>query len=117
MQQLNIAGERALTFYDSGANNNLVEFELAKDANFQLLSSNPVSFKVAGGGSVETNRGQFSAILGPDVNGDYHDLECQAVDRITGEFPVFMLHDAIKEANAAIGEGHVFPPEIGGTHV
>jgi hypothetical protein len=39
------------------------------------------------------------------------------VDRITGEFPVFMLHDAIKEANAAIGEGHVFPPEIGGTHV
>ncbi len=39
------------------------------------------------------------------------------MDRITGEFPVFMLHDAIKEANAAIGEGHVFPPEIGGTHV
>jgi hypothetical protein len=72
MQQLNIAGERALTFYDSGANNNLVEFELAKDAK---------------------DRGQFSAILGPDVNGDYHDLECQAVDRITGEFPVFMLHE------------------------
>ncbi len=117
MQQLNIAGERALTFYDSGAKNNLVEFELAQDADFQLLSLNSVSFKVTGGGSVRTDRGQFSAILGPDVNGDYHDLECQAVDRITGEFPVFLLHDAIKEANAAIGEGHVFPPEIGGTHV
>jgi hypothetical protein len=117
MQQLNIAGERALIFYDSGANNNLVEFELAQDADFQLLSSNSVSFKVAGGGSVKTDRGQFSAILGPDVNGDYQDLECQAVDRITGEFPVFLLRDAIKEANAAIGEGHVFPPEIGGTHV
>ncbi len=63
MQQLNIAGERALAFYDSEANNNLVEYELAQDANFQLLSSNSVPFKVAGGGSVRTDRGQFSAIL------------------------------------------------------
>jgi hypothetical protein len=117
MQQLNIAGERVLTFYDLGANNNLVEFELAQDADFQLLSSNSVSFKVAGGGSVKTDRGQFSAILRPDVNGDYHDLKCQAVDRIMGKFPVFLLRDANEEANAAIGEGHVFPPEIGGTHV
>jgi hypothetical protein len=28
-----------------------------------------------------------------------------------------MLHDAIAEANAVISEDHVFPPEIGGTHV
>ncbi len=141
MQQLNIAGERSLTFYDSGANNNLVEYELAQDANFQLLSSNlvlfkragggfartdrgqfsailgPVLFKRAGGGFARTDRGQFSAILGPDVNGDYHNLEFQAVDRITGEFPFFMLREAITEANAAICEGHVYPPEIGRTHV
>jgi hypothetical protein len=32
MQQLNIAGERVLAFYDSGVNNNIVEYDLARDA-------------------------------------------------------------------------------------
>ncbi len=29
MQQLNIAGRRVLAFYDSGANSNIVEYDLA----------------------------------------------------------------------------------------
>ncbi len=59
MQQLNIAGRRVLAFYDSGANSNIVEYDLARDAGFQT-----VSFNVAGGGSVRSSYGQFSAILG-----------------------------------------------------
>ena len=114
MQQLNIAGERVLTFYDSGANNNIVEYSLARDADFLQIGSNPVSFNVAGGGSVRSDYGQFSAILGPDVSGDFHDLECQAVDKITSEFPTFRLKEVIAEAKTVVGGDHIFPLEIGG---
>jgi hypothetical protein len=114
MQVLNIAGERVLTFYDSGANNNLVEYSLACDADFQQISRNPVSFNVAGGGSISPNYGQFSALLGPDVNSDLHDLECQAVDTISSEFPTFRLKEVIAEAKAVVGGNHVFPLEVGG---
>ncbi len=72
---------------------------------------------VAGGGSVRSSYGQFSAILGPDVNGNIHDIECQAVDQITGTFPTFRLDDVITEAKATVGSHHVFPQEIGGAPV
>ncbi len=37
MQQLNIACERVLAFYNSGANNNIVEYDPARDAKFQQI--------------------------------------------------------------------------------
>jgi hypothetical protein len=117
MQHLNIAGQRVLAFYDSGANSNIVEYDLARDAGFHQIGFEAVSFKVAGGGSVRSSCGQFSAILGPDVNGNTHDVECQAVDQITGTFPTFRLDDIITEARATIGAHHVFPQEIGGAPV
>jgi hypothetical protein len=117
MQQLNIAGRRVLAFYDSGANSNIVEYDLARDAGFHQIGFQTVSFNVAGGGSVRSSYGQFSAILGPDVNGNIHNIECQAVDQITGTFPTFRLDDIIMEARATIGSHHVFPQEIGGAPV
>jgi hypothetical protein len=51
------------------------------------------------------------------VNGNIHDIECQAVDQITGTFPMFRLDDIITEARAIIGSHHVFPQEIGGAPV
>jgi hypothetical protein len=117
MQQLNIAGRRVLAFYDSGANSNIVEYDLARDAGFHQIGFQTVSFNVAGEGSVRSSYGQFSAILGPDVNGNIHDIECQAVDQITGTFPTFRLDDVITEAKATIGSHHVFPQEIGGAPV
>jgi hypothetical protein len=114
MQHLNIAGERVLTFYDSGANNNIVEYRLARDAEFHQIGRNPVSFNVAGGGSIRSDYGQYAAILGPDVNGDLHDIECQAVDRITSEFPRFRLKEVIAEAKPMMGDNQIFPLETGG---
>ena len=114
MQTLNIAGERVLTFYDSGANNNIVEASLARKANFLLIGHNPVDFNVAGGGTVRSDAGQYSAILGPDVDGNHHDVECQAVDKITASFPAFPLQEVIKEARSVLGDGLKFPPEVGG---
>ncbi len=117
MQQLNIAGRRVLAFYDSGANSNIVEYDLARDAGFHQIGFQTVSFNVAGGGSVRSSYGQFSAILGPDVNGNIHNIECQAVDQITGTFPMFRLDDVITEAKATVGSHHVFPQEIRGAPV
>ncbi len=51
------------------------------------------------------------------MNGNIHDIECQAVDQITGTFPTFRLDDVITEAKATIGSHHVFPQEIGGAPV
>ena len=48
MQQLNIAGRRVLAFYDSGANSNIVEYDLARDAGFHQIGFQTVSFNVAG---------------------------------------------------------------------
>ncbi len=117
MQQLNIAGRRVLAFYDSGANSSIVQYDLARDAGFHQIGFQTVSLNVAGGGSVRSSYGQFSAILGPDVNGNIHAIECQVVDQITGTFPTFRLDDIIMEARATIGAHHVFPQEIGGAPV
>jgi hypothetical protein len=68
IQQLNIAGKQVLAFYDSGDDSNIVEYDLARDAGFQQIGFETVSFNVAGGSSVRSSYGQFSAILGPDVN-------------------------------------------------
>jgi hypothetical protein len=114
MQQLNIAGRRFLAFYNSGANSNIVENDLARDAGFHQIGFQTVSFNVAGDGSVRSSYGQFS---GPDVNGNIHDIECQAVDQITGTFPMFRLDDIITEARATIGSHHMFPQEIRGAPV
>jgi hypothetical protein len=51
MQTLNISGIDVLTFYDSGANNNLVNNRVALEAGFRLLSRNVIRFGVAGGGT------------------------------------------------------------------
>jgi hypothetical protein len=75
MQTLNISGIDVLIFYDSGANNNLVNNRVALEAGFRLLSRNVIRFGVAGGGTVDSDCGQYAAILGPDRNGDYHDIE------------------------------------------
>jgi hypothetical protein len=117
MQHLKIAGRRVLAFYDSGANSNLVEYDLARDAGFHQIGLQTVSFNVAGGGSVRSSCGQFLAILGPDVNGNIHDVECQALGQITSMFPTFRLDDIITEARATIRARHVFPQEIGGVPV
>jgi hypothetical protein len=117
MQHLNIAGQRVLALYDSEADSNIVEFHLARDAGFHQIGFKAVSFNVTGGGSVRSSCGQFSAILGPDVNGNIHDVECQAVDQITSTFPKFRLDDIITEAKATIGGHQVFPQEIGGAPV
>jgi hypothetical protein len=115
MQTLSISGIDVLMFYDSGANNNLVNNRVAVEAGFRLLSRNTIRFGVAGGGTVDSDCGQYAAILGPDRNGDYHDVECQGVDTITGVFPHFDLIPLHEMAVRHLpGYAPNLPPVIGG---
>jgi hypothetical protein len=77
-----------------------------------------IRFSVAGGGSVDSDCGQYAAIIGPDLNGDYHDIECQGVDTITSIFPKYdlvPLHEMT--ARHLPGGNPNLPPEVGGDKV
>ena len=117
MQVLCIAGTDVLVFYDNGANNNLIALQVAVEAGFRLLSKNTIRFNVAGGGYVDSDCGQYAAVLGPDTNGNYHDVECQGVETITTLSPKFDLEPLHEMASQAIGGRPTLPPSIGGSEV
>jgi hypothetical protein len=117
MQLLYFGDQRVLTFYDSGANQNLVQAKLARDAGFFQFSSNPVAIGVAGGGKIITEHGQFRAIIGPCQGGKNYSLECQAVSQITSQFPLAKLDTIIDEARNNLPSDTIFPAEIGGDEV
>jgi hypothetical protein len=117
MQLLAFNNQRVLTFYDSGANQNIVQAKLARDAGFLQLSSKPVTIGVAGGGEIVTKHGQYMAILGPCLDGKSYSLDCQAVSQITRHFPTVRLSAIIEEAKTVMPSVTSFPFEIGGDEV
>ena len=119
MQQLRIAGEDVLTFYDSGANIHLVEGSLAEKVGFTVLDDRCVSIGVVGGGQIWTEYGQYACVLGPDANLQYHQVECQGLDRITSFVPEVNLQPLAKEASPTFYNGNQlrYPKTVGGDRV
>lgn len=119
MQTLNLGGEDVLAFYDSGSNTHLVEGDLAERVGFTVLSNNCVPIGVVGGGSIWSEYGQYSCILGPDKDGVFHELECQGLTRISSAFPEFNLRPLHREAAELFPKGDVplFPMRLGGDRV
>ena len=119
MQQLRIGGEDVLTFYDSGANIHLVEGSLAEKIGFTVLDDKCVSIGVVGGGQVWTEYGQYACILGPDANLQYHQVECQGLERITSYVPKVNLQPLAAEASPTFHNGAQlrYPKSVGGDQV
>jgi len=117
MQLLYFGDQRVLTIYDSGANQNLVQAKLARDAGFRKLSSKPVAIGVAGGKNFTTEHGQFVSVLGPCQNEKSYSIECQAVTQITGQFPLVKMDSVANEARASLPPDTALPAEIGGEEV
>jgi hypothetical protein len=65
MQQLCIAGESVLSFFESGSNTHLVDGELAERAGFKVLDDTCTRIGVIGGGSIWTEYGIYSCVIGP----------------------------------------------------
>ena len=97
MQILRIGDEDVLTFFDSGANTNLVNGDLAIDQNFQIITKKPTKLTVVGGGSISTEMGRFRFNLGPTESGDYHELKCQGISSVTSKFERYDLREINEE--------------------
>jgi hypothetical protein len=76
MQQLFIANEPVLTFFDTGSNAHIVDGAFAERVGFQVLDDSCTRIGVIGGGDIWSEYGVYSCILGPDVENCYHKLEC-----------------------------------------
>ena len=119
MQQLCIAGESVLAFFDSGSNTHIIEGELAEKAGFTVLDDRCTRIGVVGGGDIWSEYGSYSCLLGPDVDSHYHEVECQGLARITSSFPEFDLMPIAKEAARVIPRGWdlQYPISLGGDRV
>jgi len=119
MQQLRIGGEEVLTFFDSGANVHLVEGSLAERVGFTVLDDKCVSILVVGGGRIWTEYGQYACVLGPDAANQYHQIECQGLERITSCVPEVDLRPLANEAAPVFPNGNQlsYPKMVGGDRV
>ena len=69
MQNLRVGDSNCLAFYDSGANTHLIDGQLARLEELQLISNKSIALGVIGGGSIRTEHGSFQFILGPGEDG------------------------------------------------
>jgi hypothetical protein len=99
MQMLRIHSNNVLTFYDSGANGNLICGKVADDAGLTVLDTRPKVVTVMGGNMVDIGFGIYSCTLGPDVDGQYHELELQGIRQITKAYPLIDMVPLIQEAS------------------
>jgi hypothetical protein len=77
MQKPRIHSTNVLTFYDSGANGNLICGEVADYSGRTVLDPRPAVVTVMGGGTVDTRFGLYSCMLGPDADGQTMSLSCK----------------------------------------
>ena len=68
IQMLRIAGLMCICFFDSGANNQIVQLDFAKHAGFKQLSNRTSTVSVAGDGCVKVE-GLWHVYLGYDKKG------------------------------------------------
>ena len=59
MQILRVGDSNCLTFYDSGANTHLIDGQLARLEELQLIFNKSIALGVIGGGSIRTEYGSF----------------------------------------------------------
>ena len=117
MQTIRMGDEEVILFFDSGANGNLIEGELAEKLDLDVVSNNSVVIGSLGGGQVWAEYGQYALTLGPDMNGGYHQLELQGIQTITNTIPAVNLEELWDDADQALGGSRILPRRIGGDRV
>ena len=74
MQNVRVGDSNCLPFFDPGENAHLIDCQLAKNEEFQLISSKSTALGVIVGGLVMTEYGIFCFNLGPGEEGKYHKI-------------------------------------------
>ena len=83
MQTLRIKNQEVLVFYDSGSNGHLVDGQMAENLDLDILTEENVPVGGIGGKVTWSEYGMYSLTLGPDVNGECHELELQGMAKLT----------------------------------
>ena len=117
MQIIDLRGQECLCFFDRGANQHLIEGDLAEKANLKVLDPRSSPIGVVGGSRIWTQYGMYSVILGPTIEGKYHELKCQGIKSITNTFPKYDLQDIGRTVrqSGVIDPDLVLPKYIGGS--
>ena len=93
MQNLRVGDDNCLTFLDSGANANLIDGQLARNLELQLISNKTTALGVTGGGSIMTEYGGFRFNLGPGEDGKHHEITAMGMESVTAGFGEYNLKD------------------------
>ena len=120
MQILRIGSSEVLAFFDSGANVNLIDGDLATRENLLCTSEKPTSLSVVGGNQIKTEYGQYKFSIGPTPENEFHTLTCLGMDSVTSEFSKYDLTDIIHEYRSSITKSDKYaplPPYAAGTTV
>ena len=117
MQTLRIKDQDALVLYDSGSNGHLINGQLAEKLKLNVVTCEIVPVGGLGGKVTWSDYGKYSITLGPDINGECHELEMQGLNKITNELPKVDLQGIWDEANTVLHGKRQMPIEVGGTSV
>ena len=120
MQILKIGNSEVLAFFDSGANVNLIDGDLATWENLQCISEKPTSLPVVGGNQIKTEYGQYKFSLGPSPENEFHTLTCLGMDSVTNEFCKYDLSEIVHEFRSKSTKSDKYaplPPYAAGTSI
>ena len=120
MQNIQVGDLNCLTFFDSGANTHLIDGQLARLEELQLISNKAIALGVIGGGSIRTEYGSFCFYLEPGEDGKYHEITAIGMDNVTSGFGEYNLEEVIKDYKATASSDeleYVLPQTVGGTEV
>lgn len=116
MQILSIGGKNMLTLYDRGANQNLINGQIAESLNIKVHQREQSSIGVISGNRILTGYGTYELYLGPTTSGKYHQIIAQGMRSITGKFPKYHLDEVNRESleHADIHPSTPLPSYVGG---
>jgi len=119
MQVLNMRGKDCLTFFDTGANNNLIDGELAEEINLKVVDSTPSTLGIVGGGRLSTRYGSYKVHIGPTPEEKYQELLCQGIFQVTSTFNHYDLTNVNNEVRKSkqLPTKEPLPNYIGGSKV
>jgi hypothetical protein len=117
MQTLRIRNQDVLVLYDSGSNGHLVDGATAESLKLDVLNTENVPVGGLGDKITWSNYGMYSIILGPDIDGECHELELQGLQTITDKIPDVNLTKLWREAKTVYKNSRPLPAKVGGTPV
>ena len=105
MQTLKIGSSEVLTFFDGGANSNLISGDVAIKERLEKTSEKETTIKTIGGGSICTRYGNYRFSLGPTEENEFAEINCIGMNELTTEFRRYNLEEISQEYRNSCKEG------------